>query len=145
MARKTLKKAVSKFHIVTKIVIAVFLIAGFLIGYEAVSWISLQDRFVLRGAEQLSLDVGADGGTYLYTEEGVEAVCFGMDVSDTMKVETELEVDEDGRYIIPTDKEGVYTITYTVDCLKFGADAPNGAIKRIRIFTVTAAGGNGNG
>jgi len=54
-------------------------------------------------------------------------------------VETDLQKDAQGRYIVPTDQEGVYTITYTVDALKFGEKAPNGVIKRIRVFTVSAS------
>ena len=69
----------------------------------------------------------------------MEAYCFGLDVSDKQEIQTTLERDAEGRYIIPLDKEGVYTITYTVDCLKFGEKAPNGVIKRIRTFTVAAA------
>ena len=147
MARhKNFNKAISKFHFLTKIVIVVFLVIGIFIGFEICSWVSLQDRFQLKGAAAFSIDVGADGGTYLYTEEGVEAVCFGRDVSDRLQIETDLERDTEGRYVIPTDKEGVYTITYTVDCFKFGENAPGGTIKRIRVFTVTATEeGNDNG
>ena len=46
--------------------------------------------------------------------------------------------------MIPAE-EGVYTITYTVDCLKFGENAPNGVIKRIRVFTVAASEDDGRG
>lgn len=144
--RKKLKKAISKFHFATKVVIVLFLLVGMFIGFEVCSWISLQDRFTLKGSSAFSLDVGSSGSTYLYAEEGIDAICFGRDVSDKMQVETDLEKDNEGRYIIPTDKEGVYTITYTVDCFKFGENAPNGVIKRVRIFTVTATEeGNDNG
>ena len=54
-------------------------------------------------------------------------------------METSLEKNEQGDYIIPTDKEGVYTIVYTVDCFKFGEKAPNGQIRRIRTFTVNSS------
>ena len=53
-------------------------------------------------------------------------------------METELQQDANGNYIIPTDKEGVYTITYTVNAYKF-QKGENGVIKRIRTFTVNAA------
>lgn len=139
MARKKLKKAISKFHFITKMVIVIFLAIGMVVGFEICSWVSLKDHFSLNGSAAFSLDVGTEGSTYLYTEEGIDAVCLGRDVSSKMRVETALERDVQGRYIIPTDKEGVYTITYTVDCFKFGEYAPNGAIKRVRVFTVTAA------
>ena len=94
------------------------------------------DHFTLKGQTAFSIDVGT---TYTYTEQGVDAVCFGRDVSSKLCVETTLEKDANGNYVIPTDKEGVYTITYTVDCFKFGEKAPNGVVKRIRVFTVSAA------
>ena len=78
------------------------------------------------------------GESYTYREEGVEAFSFGRDVSGKVKVETSLEKNEQGDYIIPTDKEGVYTIVYTVDCFKFGEKATNGQIRRIRTFTVNS-------
>ena len=53
--------------------------------------------------------------------------------------ETDETFDAEGRYIVPLDREGVYTITYTVDALKFGESAPNGVVKRVRVFTVSAA------
>ena len=73
-----------------------------------------------------------------FEEEGVEAIQFGRDVSGKVAVETELQKDANGNYVIPTDKEGVYTITYTVDAYKF-QKGENGVIKRIRTFTVNAA------
>lgn len=137
--RKTFKKAIKKVHILTKLTIVMCLVLGILIGFVLCSWISRGDCFRLKGTTSFSIDVGVDGGRYLYTEEGAEAICFGQDVSGTLQVETTLKKDSQGRYVIPTNKEGVYTITYTVDCLKFGEHAPGGAIKRVRVFTVTAS------
>ena len=144
--RKNLSKAARKLHTVTKIVIVLSLAVGIGIGFGVCSLLSAGDDFRLEGDTAITLDVGAAGSTYFYAEEGVTAICFGRDVSDTLQVETELERDAEGHYVIPTDRAGVYTITYTVDCLKFGDKMPGGAIKRIRVFTVTAAEeGNGNG
>ena len=126
MASKTSRK-------VAKSVVLLFFVIGIVGGALFSLHTFKTDRFLLKGETAVSIDIGAD---YTYTEQGVEAICFGKDVSDRLTVETELKKDANGNYVIPTDKAGVYTITYTVDCLKFGEKSPNGVIKRIRVFTV---------
>ena len=138
--QKKAGKALRKLHPIT-IAVAVFcLILGIAAGVLVCRMLSANDTFVLLGSSAISLDAGAEGETYLYTEEGVRAVTFGMDISDTYKAETSLQQNEAGQYVIPLDRAGVYSITYTVGGFKFGENAPNGAIKRVRTFTVTAAG-----
>ena len=134
-ARRRVKSKLKKLHTATKVLAVLCLLVGLAAGYFVCELMSKNDRFVLVGETAFSIDVGEP---YTYTEQGVDAVCFGRDVSDKLHVETTLQKDGNGNYIIPTDKEGVYTITYTVDCLKFGEKAPNGVIKRIRVFTVSA-------
>lgn len=137
-AKRYAKKAVKRLHTATKVLTVLFLLIGIAAGAFVCLHFSKNDRFVLKGQTAFSIDMTEGGAPYLYTEEGWEAYCFGLDVSDKLTVETTLEKDAEGRYIIPVEQEGVYTITYTVDCLKFGEKAPNGVIKRIRTFTVTA-------
>jgi len=138
-AKRYAKKAVKRLHTATKILVVLSLLIGIAAGALVCLHFSKNDRFVLKGATAFSIDMVQEGGEpYLYSEEGVEAYCFGFDVSGKLSVETTLEQDAQGRYIIPTDQEGVYTIIYTVDCIKFGENAPNGVIKRVRTFTVTA-------
>ena len=131
--QKSIEKKLKKLHPVTKAVAIICLVIGIACGAIFSLYSFRNDRFVLKGETNFSLDVGE---VYTYAEQGFEAICFGMDVSDKLTVETDLQRDANGNYIIPTDKAGVYTITYTVDCLKFGEKAPNGVIKRIRVFTV---------
>ncbi len=136
--KRQAKKVVKRIHTATKILVVLTLLLGVAAGALVCLHFSKNDRFVLKGQTAFSIDMAEGGAPYLYTEEGVEAYCFGRDVSGKLTVETDLQQDAEGRYIIPTDKEGVYTITYTVDCLKFGEKAPNGVIKRVRTFTVMA-------
>ena len=133
--RRRAKSKLKKLHPATKALAVLFLVIGLIGGYTVCGFLSKNDRFVLVGDTAFSIDVGA---TYTYTEQGVEAVQFGRDVSDRLTVETNLEKDANGNYVIPTDKEGVYTIIYTVDAYKF-QKGENGVIKRIRTFTVNAA------
>ena len=138
-AKRGVKNALKRLHVATKLLMVVALLAGLATGVFVCRRASENDRFVLKGQTSFSIDL-VEGSTapYLYTEEGIEAVCFGRDVSDKLSVETTLQKDAEGRYVIPTDKEGIYTITYTVDAPKFGENAPNGQIKRVRVFAVTA-------
>ena len=138
-AKRYVKRSFKKLHAATKVAMALGVLVGVLAGALVCLHVSKNDRFVLKGESSFSLDATEGGAPYLYTEQGVEAYCFGMDVSGRLTVETDLKRDAEGRYVIPTDREGVYTITYTVDALKFGENAPNGVIKRVRVFTVSAA------
>ena len=144
-AKRRVRRWVKNLHPVIKVLCVVCLLVGIACGAAYCLITFPNDRFVLKGSTQFSIDVGAEGSTYLYEEEGLEAVCFGRDVSGKLYIETELQQNADGKYIIPTDKEGVYTITYTVDAFKFGEKGPNGVIKRIRVFTVSAGEEDGRG
>ena len=137
--KRAVKKGFKKLHALTLFFMAVALVGGFLLGSFVCNTVSKNDRFVLLGQASTTLPLtAAKGACYLYAEEGVEAVCFGRDVSGTVSVKTNLQKDADGKYVIPLDKEGVYTITYTVEALKFGERSPNGQIERVRVFTVKA-------
>ena len=139
-AKRYAKKGFKKLHAATKLAMVMALVVGVAVGAFVCLQLFKNDRFLLKGEASFALDMsGEAGATYLYTEQGVEAFCFGMDVSGKLNVQTSLARDAEGRYIIPLDKEGVYTITYTVDAVKFGEHAANGPVKRIRVFTVSAA------
>ena len=141
-ATKTAKKLLRKIPAGVKVLLVLLLLVGIAGGYFAVKFVSKNDHFVLKGQATYSIEAGTP---FTYREEGVDAVCFGRDVSGKLHVETTLQKNAAGEYIIPTDEEGVYTITYTVDCLKFGAHNPNGQIKRIRTFSVSVTEGDGQG
>ena len=143
--KKTLKKKIKNLHPATKAITVICLILGIAAGAVFCLVSFKNDHFVLKGETQFSFNVG--DAPYVYTEEGVDAVCFGQNVEGKANVEASegITVNADGTYTIPTDKEGVYTLTYTVDCFKFGENAPNGVIKRIRVFTVDAVEDDGRG
>jgi len=132
--KKSAKKAIRKTHPATLAVALLFLIFGIAAGAFFALRLSENDRFVLKGETAVSVRAGT---AFTYREEGAEAVSFGRDVSEKVTAVTDLQKDAGGNYVIPTDKPGVYTITYTVECFKFGEKSPNGATKRIRTFTVT--------
>ena len=134
--KRRAKSKVKKLHPTTKVLMLLFLVAGIAVGAFVCMLMSKNDRFVLKGDTQFEVD--ASTGSYLYCEQGSEAVCFGLDVSSKVKVEASLGItmDEDGHFIIPAE-EGIYTLTYTVDALKFNGTVGGEPIKRIRVFVVS--------
>lgn len=142
-ARRKVKSKIKRLHTATKVIAVLSLVVGLVIGAAVCIAMSKKDHFTLKGETQFSIDAGT---AYTYTEQGVEAICFGRDVSNKLSVALSegITTDANGNYVIPAE-EGVYTITYTVDCLKFGENAPNGVIKRIRVFTVAASEDDGRG
>ena len=136
-AKRTLKKKIKNLHPLTKFLAVLFLLVGIAAGVFACSFVSKNDRFVLTGSTQISIDAGT---SYVYAEEGYEAVAFGMDCADKVQVEAGkgITVDANGNYVIPAE-EGVYTLTYTVNSFKFNGKLGGEKIQRIRVFTVDAA------
>jgi hypothetical protein len=135
-ARRKAKSKIKKLHTATKVIAVLSLVVGLLIGAAVCLVMSKNDRFILKGDAQFSIDAGT---AYTYKEQGVEAICFGRDVSNTLKVTLSegITTDASGNYVIPAE-EGVYTITYTVNSLKFNGKLGGERIQRIRVFTVDA-------
>jgi len=130
------KSKIKKTHPATIALAALFLVVGIIAGALVCNFLSKNDRFVLTGNTQISLTAGE---AYTYEEEGFEAVAFGMDCASKVQVEKseDITIDANGNYVIPA-KEGVYTLTYTVNNLKFNGKLGGEKIQRIRVFTVDA-------
>ena len=135
-AKRTIKKKIKNLHPLTKFLTVLFLIIGIAAGVLACSFLSQKDRFELKGNKQISLEAGQP---HTYVEEGFEAVAFGMNCAGKVQVEAGagITVDANGNFVIPAE-EGVYTLTYTVNSLKFNGKLGGEKIQRIRVFTVDA-------
>ena len=135
-AKKSAKKKVKRIHPLTKFLAVLFLVVGIALGALVCTVMGKNDHFLLKGETQFSLEAGT---AFVYEEQGVDAVCFGMSCADKIKVEASRGItkDADGNYVIPAE-EGVYTLTYSVDNLKFGGKLGGERILRIRTFTVDA-------
>lgn len=135
-AKRSAKKKVKKLHPLTKLLSVLFLVAGIALGALVCTVMSKNDRFLLKGETQFSIEAGT---SFTYKEQGVEAVCFGLNCAGKVKVEASRGItkDQDGNYVIPAE-EGVYTLTYTVENLKFGGGLGGEKIRRIRTFSVDA-------
>ena len=74
------------------------------------------DRFELLGEKEIHVGIGEE---FFYTDEGVKLVSLGRDLSDSVKVETNLKKTDKG-YTVDSSRGGVYYIKYTVDDIKYG-------------------------
>ena len=135
-AKRNVKKKVKRMHPLTKFLTVLVLIVGIALGAITCSLLSKNDRFLLKGETHFSIEAGT---SYVYKEQGVEAVSFGRSCAGKVKVEASRGItkDAEGNYVIPAE-EGVYTLTYSVDNLKFGGKLGGERILRIRTFTVDA-------
>ena len=138
-AKSEAKKALKRLHTTTKILIVVALLLGIGAGALTCHLMSRGDAFELQGNKSYQIELNTTEGAapFLYEEEGVLAVAFGQDVAGKVSVQTSLQKDDAGRYMIPVDKEGVYTITYTVESLKYNGTLGE-QIRRVRTFFVSA-------
>ena len=83
-AKRTAKQKVKKLHPLTKFLAVLFLLIGVGLGVLACTFFSKNDRFVLKGDTQFSIDAGT---AFVYEEQGVEAVAFGLSCESKVKVE----------------------------------------------------------
>ena len=136
-AKRRTRKKIKTLHPMTKVLVVLFLLVGLALGALICTLMGRNDHFLLKGETQFSVEAGT---SFVYEEAGVDAVCFGMNCASKVKVEASRGITKDanGNYVIPA-KEGVYTLTYTVDNLKFGGKLGGEKIQRIRTFTVDAA------
>ena len=125
--KKEVKKTSKKFTIGGIIAIVLCLIIGVVGGIFTEKIITRNDCFVLNGEKQYAIEIGAD---FTYVEEGYKCISFGKNLTDKVKIETNMTNNGDGTYSIDTSEEGEYYMIYTVESKKFGD------IKRVRTFVV---------
>ena len=131
-AKKELKSTAKRISVGGMIAIVLTLIVSVITGVFVERLITKNDCFVLMGQKEFVIELGAEGSTYTYTEEGFSIISFGKDLSDKVSIKTNMTNNNDGTYTIDTSEEGDYYIIYTVDSLKYGK------IKRVRTFAVGA-------
>ncbi len=88
---------------------------GLVVGWISYKSVTKNDTFILIGQKEITLNVGD-----VFVDEGVKVISFGNDISNSVKVEGEVN----------TLKAGEYVLTYTVNNFKY-----NG-VKKIRVVKV---------
>ena len=109
----------------------IFLLVGALVGAGAYFITSKNDCFELLGNDEISLQLGEQ-----YVENGVKIVEFGQDISDSVIIETDLDLNNENK---PTTT-GTFYIKYTTSSFKYGKLF---RVQKIRLVTVvdTSEGG----
>ncbi len=126
-ARKQLKREARRMNAWTFLVCILALTVGFGAGIGAYGFICRDDCFYVIGKKEIAVPLGED---FLYNDKGAMVVEFGQDISEKVKVETNLTDLGDGIYTVDTSVSGRYYIRYTVDTPKYGN------VCRIRTFVV---------
>lgn len=103
--------------------LCLFILAGALAA-GATWFVSKDDCFTILGKEEVNLIVGDR-----YVDDGVKVVAFGIDDTDKVTIETNMEQDADGYYVL---EEGTYYIKYLVDNIKYGSIFK---VEKIRLIT----------
>ena len=120
------KKQVKKITTLTVCLMVVFAIVGIAGGWITYTQICKNDTFEVIGEKNITLNIG---DSYTYTEQGVKIISYGKDISNKVKIKT--NIPENG--ILDTSFETEYYVIYTVD------DANYGDIQKVRVITVGGA------
>ena len=129
--KRTAKKKIKRVHPLSFAVWILALAIGIGVGVGACAFLCRNDGFEIVGKSALTVQrVEESGKLYEYTDKGVKIVSFGKDISDKVKVDTNMEEIDDGVYAFDASEENVYYIVYTVDDVRFGE------IRRVRTITV---------
>jgi hypothetical protein len=126
--KRKLKKGVKRLNGWTLFFCIVALIAGLAAGIGAYELLCMNDEFELNGRKEYYVELRA--GTFEYIDAGATVIEFGRDISDEVRIETNMTDLGGGRYEADASISGIYYIKYTVDSVKYGE------VCRIRTFTV---------
>ena len=125
--KKKARKTVKTMNTGILMISVLFLVVGVAIGSYSAAALTENDCFALLGPKEITIKVN---DSFNYQDEGVKIVSFGRDISNQVVINTSLPKDEQGKYIVDTSTPGIYTITYTVNDIKYGH------IQRIRSIRI---------
>lgn len=117
------------------LIVLMVTLLGVAIG-ASVCWVMCRnDEFTIIGNDEITLMLKDESEMEYndrnsYIDEGVKVVSFGRDVSDSVYIETNLKMTEDGAYY--ADEIGTYYMIYKVDDIKYGKIF---TVQRIRLIT----------
>ena len=131
-AKKKFKKGVKRLNGWTLFFCILALVVGVAAGIGAHNLVCMNDEFEVNGQKEYYIELRS--GTFEYTDAGATVIEFGRDISDDVKIETNMTELGDGKYEADASIPGKYYIKYTVDSPKYGE------VCRIRTFTVGGEG-----
>ena len=124
---RRVKKELKQINTKTWIFAIVFLIVGIGAGVGAWFFACKDDCFYLNGKDEITLTLAEEDR---YVDEGVTIVAFGKDATDSITIETNLKVDENGKYY--AEDVGTYYIKYVSSNLKYGSIFK---VEKVRLVT----------
>ncbi len=130
-AKRKAKKAVKRTHIGYIVIVIVSLVIGLVGGWLGTAYITRNDVFEVKGEKITEYKIG---DVIKYTDEGINYVSFGKDLSGEYEIETNMTKNTDGSYTADTSEAGTFTIKYKIK---------SGRCKGLtlyRAFTVTNGG-----
>lgn len=130
-AKRKAKNAIKRTHIGYIVIVVVSLVLGLIGGWLGTSYLTRNDVFEVKGEKITEYKIG---DVIKYTDEGINYVSFGKDLSAEYEIETNMTKSSDGSYTADTSEEGTFTITYKIK---------SGRCKGLtlyRAFTVTDGG-----
>ena len=127
---KQAAKLARKVHAGYLVVGAIFLIIGLAAGAFLAHGSISGDLFTLNGEKERSVAIGEE---LIYVDEGISCISMGKDLSDKVKIETNMTTTDGVTYTADTSADTEYYITYTV------TEGRYAGLSRVRTFTV----GNG--
>lgn len=125
-AGKAVKKQARKLSFGAIVLCLILFVTGVVIGESGYHMLTAADAFELVGEKTVTVKVGEP---FRYTDEGICAVKYGVDYSDQVQVETNLQK-VGGSYTMDTSEPGRYYMIYRVN-----EDGFEG-LQKVRIFEV---------
>ena len=122
--RKAVRK-LKKLSPTALVVSVLLLIGGAVGGWFGTQFLTKNDCFNLIGKDEITMVVGQS-----YNDQGAKVVSFGQDLSDKVKVETNLTKNTDGTYT--SNDVGTFYMVYTVDSIKYNTIFK---VQKIRLIT----------
>lgn len=128
---KTAEKQLKKMGAKGIVAALVCLIIGIGVGLAAYFSVCKNDCFEIVGGDEITITLDQK-----YIEQGVKIIEFGKDISGNAKIESDLELTDDG---LPMEL-GTFYVKYTVDSVKYGKIFK---IQKVRLISVveTSEGG----
>lgn len=102
--KKTIKKQAKKIPVAVWLPVILCFALGVLAGYLVYGYVTKNDKFVLNGEQNVTINVGDK-----YTEEFVTAIHFGKDCSNDVQISG----------VVDTTKTGKYVISYTLNNFRY--------------------------
>lgn len=114
------KSYVKNVNIFVALLIFIIMLA---VGVGAYFIVSRNDCFELIGAQEIFIELKenedkSDFTTTFFEDGGVKIIEFGKDISNNVKIETNMKKAGDNKYEV--DKLGTYYIKYSIDSIKYG-------------------------